>query len=266
MDLLQLTVARIEYADQVLFPMLHTKLGIGPISMKLNQRGWSTGRVDVGSVTFEFTPLAHGHTLPTFSFVNRGDLIRIHASIFAHSAEMRSLIQDVVIEKVQKHFPDVEVVFPIIEDSKHVSRLYLLLVAETSNGFRLGRDWLYADKMKEPMLSKIIKTLFVNKVVTDLSMELAHGGCVDEFLQDQLVVFQALADGRSKVEGGTPSLHTHTARWVAEEILGVEFKNERCVGIGFVAGNTHWSTAPVARADAVTDKLSELKLHDSSEM
>jgi RNA 3'-terminal phosphate cyclase (ATP) len=41
--------------------------------------------------------------------------------------------------------------------------------------------------------------------------ELAHGGCVDEYTLDQLVVWTALADGESRVCCGPPSLHATTA-------------------------------------------------------
>jgi RNA 3'-terminal phosphate cyclase (ATP) len=65
---------------------------------------------------------------------------------------------------------------------------------------------------------------------------------VDEYLRDQLVVFQALAEGRSSVYGGKskdegvllgPSLHAKTAQWVAQKMLGVDFDDEgKCEGIG----------------------------------
>ena len=81
----------------------------------------------------------------------------------------------------------------------------------------------------------------VKKVSDDLLAEIQHGGCADEYLRDQLVVFQALAQGRSKVSGGRTydglvvmSLHAQTAKWVAEEMLGVRFDGEgACTGVGF---------------------------------
>jgi RNA 3'-terminal phosphate cyclase (ATP) len=85
----------------------------------------------------------------------------------------------------------------------------------------------------------------VKKVSDDLLSELAHGGCVDEHLRDQLVVFQALAEGRSTVDGGRKtipnegeliqsSLHARTAMWVTNKLLGIDFNEEgSCNGIGF---------------------------------
>ena len=63
---------------------------------------------------------------------------------------------------------------------------------------------------------------------------------MDEYLRDQLVVFQALAEGRSTVYGGKrqelvePSLHARTAQWVTKEMLGVDFDDEgACEGIAY---------------------------------
>ncbi|KAF2398604.1 hypothetical protein EJ06DRAFT_84785 [Trichodelitschia bisporula] len=47
----------------------------------------------------------------------------------------------------------------------------------------------------------------VMRVVKDLVGELAHGGCVDEFMHDQLVVFQTVARGRSEASAEVKSLH-----------------------------------------------------------
>jgi RNA 3'-terminal phosphate cyclase (ATP) len=81
----------------------------------------------------------------------------------------------------------------------------------------------------------------VHKAVGDLKGELEHGGCVDWFMRDQLVVFQALAGGCSEVTGGAElSLHAQTAQWVACEMLGVKFnENGACEGVGWAVG-TAW--------------------------
>lgn len=124
-------------------------------------------------------------------------------------------------------------------------RYYLLLVATTTTGVKLGRDWLYDQGIRPGKLEKVIPTL-VKKVSDDLLKELEHGGCVDEYSRDQFVVFQALAQGRSEVYGGKvkdvlvePSLHAKTAHWVAKEIVGVEFNDGGgCEGIGYFPGGT----------------------------
>ena len=226
----------IEYIDQVLLPLLTSKLGTPPIFMTLHQRGWSTGRIEIGSVTFDISPLKPRSTIPAFKFQERGQLMKVHVSIIAPGAVARSSIREQVTVQLLAYDPAIEIVFPVDEESGGDKRLYLLLVAETSNGYRLGRDW--SQSFGSTVRQKGEK--LVSKVVEDLKLELEKGGCVDEYMQDQLVVFQALAAGVAEVDGGEGSeatLHTQTARWVAEKVLGVKFDREgRCKGVGFVAG------------------------------
>ncbi len=226
----------IEYVDQVLLPLLTSKLGTPPISMTLHQRGWSTGRIEIGSVTFDISPLEPKSTIPAFKFQERGQLMKVHVSIIAPGAVARSSMREQVTLQLLAYDPEVEILFPVDEDSGGDKRLYLLLVAETSNGYRLGRDW--SQSLGSTVREKGEK--LVSKVVKDLKRELKNGGCVDEYMQDQLVVFQALAAGEAEVDGGEGSeatLHTKTARWVAEKVLGVRFDREgRCKGVGFVVG------------------------------
>ena len=48
------------------------------------------------------------------------------------------------------------------------------------------------------------------EAVAHLLADVAQGGAVDEYLQDQLLVFMAMAHGRSTLRAGTLSLHTQT--------------------------------------------------------
>ena len=225
-----------EYMNQVLLPMLMSKVNIPPISMKLNRRGWSQGKPDVGSVTFDVQPLRYGQCLPAFSFTDRRSVIKIHVSILAPDVNVRNSIRQTVMTRLLKRWPSVEILFPVDEDSKHAKRLYLLLVAETASGYRLGRDWLFD---RNPGSHKAPDQL-VQQVVDDLEQELDHGGCVDEYLQDQLVIFQTLADGRTVIDAGKgreASLHTRTVRWVMAQMLGVAFDVQgNCKGAGFRVG------------------------------
>ena len=248
-----------EYAEQVLFPILHEKLGVGPIKMTLQRRGWSMGRADVGSVIFEITPIKPKQGLRAFSLADRGVVAKIHVSLLAYSLETRASIRDIVVEEILKRHPDVEILFAVDEDSRNSKRLYLLLVAETCNGYRLGRDWLFDEKIKEKSLDQTLHRL-VTKVVRDLEHELAHGGCVDEHLQDQLVVFQALADGESHVLGGEASLHTRTAQWVVETILGPRFEHGKCQGIGFMAGQRQWKSGVASSIAKLEAGVAELDI------
>ncbi len=229
----------IEYVSQVLLPLLSLKLKIPPITTKLHKRGWSTGRSDVGSVTFDVVPLPRASVLPTFSFQDSGKLAKVHVSILAPEATARNSIRDKVIAQLLAYDAEVEILFPVDEKSGSEKRFYLLLVAETSNGYRLGRDWLFDERVRGLSTDQVCEKL-VSKVMKDLKKLMKHGRCVDEYMQDQIVVFQALAAGKAEVDCGTDreaTLHTKTARWVTEQVVGTDFDElGRCQGLGYVVG------------------------------
>ena len=192
--------------------------------------------------------------LPTLSFTNRGEITQIHVSILASPLATRDAIRQKVIGRILSNRPDVEILFPVNEDTGDSRRLCLLLLAETSNGYRIGRDWLYHRKLTKGSSQATKKEVdeLVSMVVNGLEEELAHGGCVDEYLQDQLVVFQALAEGSASVDYGNKNkngkgkrkevvnLHTKTVQWVAEEILGVRFSSSsNSNGGAAAAGSTY---------------------------
>lgn len=229
----------IEYVSQVLLPLLSQKVGLAPMTATLHCRGWSTGRSDVGSVTFEINPLPSASILPAFSFEKRGDLTKVHVSILVPEATAGNSIRDKVTAQLLAYNSEIEILFPVNENSGNDKRYYLLLVAETSSGYRLGRDWLFDEKTRGISTDQVCEKL-VSKVVKNLKIELQHGGCVDEYMQDQLVVFQALTAGKTKIDGGgdrEASLHTKTARWVVEKVLDVAFDDlGSCHGVGFSVG------------------------------
>merc|ERR1712173_352767 len=69
-----------------------------------------------------------------------------------------------------------------------------------------------------------------------------NNGCTDRWLQDQLIIFMALAKGKSRMATCSLELHTETAIHIAELMTGVKFKVStmkdgtvmiECVGMGY---------------------------------
>lgn len=56
-----------------------------------------------------------------------------------------------------------------------------------------------------------------------LLRNLSYGCCVDEYLQDQLIIFMALAAGRSRMKTGPITLHTQTAMHIAQMMTHAQF-------------------------------------------
>ncbi|XP_014665925.1 PREDICTED: RNA 3'-terminal phosphate cyclase-like [Priapulus caudatus] len=89
--------------------------------------------------------------------------------------------------------------------------MHLSIVAETTTGCRFGGSALGKRGVEAHEVGQ--------EAAQQLLSNLKHGGCVDEHLQDQLIIFMALAKGKSLVRSGPITLHTKTAIFVTELLL-----------------------------------------------
>ncbi|KAL4884089.1 RNA 3'-terminal phosphate cyclase/enolpyruvate transferase [Aspergillus karnatakaensis] len=141
------------------------------------------------------------------------------------------------------------------ESTHRRSCMYLLIVGHTSTGFKIGRDALYGSLGDGPKPKKPKKgqnrpnedtaarvNKLVDQCVENFAQELydpelqveqhekaQHQPCVDEYMRDQLVVFEALGkvarsegeqERASREDERYWSLHTKTAQWVCQQMLG----------------------------------------------
>ncbi|TVY39871.1 RNA 3'-terminal phosphate cyclase [Lachnellula occidentalis] len=262
-----------EYLDQVLLPALE-RFGV-KVERKLEYRGWSHGSRQIGSAKFKVTPLPPGQSFSAPEWPSqRGNITKIDVSIIVPSA-LHGPLKKTILFELGLVFPDVEASFVLVEDSKHNARIYTLLVAHTSTGLRFGRDWLYDRKSKNKSLGDL-STEIAQKVIDELDAEVKKGGLVDEYLQDQLVVFQALAESKSGIPGsndtatsdpkrvermnepfGDGSTHTKTARWVTGQLL----PNVKWLDNGRLCEGVGWKSTPGDLTSVLTSsKTTNLKL------
>lgn len=237
-----------DYVQQVLLPVLE-KTTLSKVQVDVVRRGWAGNAAQIGEVKVSIeghetrdagADVAQLKPLEAFAARDRGSISKVTATVVAHPESMRTALVHRAKEALARAFPNVEIEIILNEDSHDVRRLYLLLVAHTSNGWRLGRDYLGTGKaLKSQKDADALVDGAVRTITNQLLEEVNAGGCVDEYLQDQLVVFQALADGRSVVDAGVGreegTLHARTVRWVCREMLGglsFEVEREGIVGIG----------------------------------
>lgn len=247
-----------EYLDQVLLPTLEDRFGIR-VERQLKQRGWSMGAMSRGNVRLRIQPLRAGEPLrlrePSRTDPNAKDFeVRAIDVSVVVPADMHEMLSRALAKDLEMLFPDAEVNFVVMDDSRHEARMYVLLVAR-SETLRWGRDLLYAAQRKGKSKSALSDSIS-RQVCKELYEEISTGGVVDEFLQDQLVVFQALADGktsfpRSEIPDG--SAHASSASSIVAEVeeamagLGLAEKKERLrkdkTHQPFGEGSTHTTTA-----------------------
>ncbi|KAF9128957.1 hypothetical protein BGW39_004609 [Mortierella sp. 14UC] len=243
----------IDYINKVLLPTF-ARIGLPPITARLETRGWSTGGPQIGAATFDITPLPPGSCLPAFALIDRGAIHHIEATLLGPRS-IQDKFRHEVATSLASDFRGVNTTITF-EDSGHHSRLYLLLVARSVNGHLLGRDWLYDRKTRGGELNGPVEQI-VREVVRQLQMEVNHGGCVDEYMRDQLVVFSAIAKGKCRIDAGRSgkgealeaSLHTRTAQWVVSQILPVVLDEDGSIveGVALEAGSKLSYSSSVAQ-------------------
>jgi len=96
----------------------------------------------------------------------------------------------------------------------------IVLVASTTTGCILGGSALGSVKFS-PKETGI-------KAAEELLEAIECGGCVDKHIQDQMIIFMALAPGESQLVTGPLTLHTETAIHIAQTLTGAKFKIENC--------------------------------------
>ncbi|KAL2210004.1 RNA 3'-terminal phosphate cyclase [Sarocladium strictum] len=246
-----------EYLDQVLLPTLEERFGIN-VERELKRRGWSLGRQSRGEIAITIHPLQLGEKLhfkpptprrfPESFAVKRVDITLITPA-FTHR-----ILQAALVDNLSELYPNADFNFEEIEDSGDQARLYILLVAHSPSNIRFTRDILTSFPKKAKTADTFLHQI-ASRICRELDEEVSRASEVDEFLQDQLICFQTIAEGYSsflrteeplseadlaeafadlealtkgtgsvRIDKGLKpfghgSLHAQTARWVAAEML-----------------------------------------------
>ncbi|KAG6306182.1 hypothetical protein E4U45_007606 [Claviceps purpurea] len=253
-----------EYFDQVLMPVLEERFGIC-VRRELKARGWSMGPRSRGHIALVVQPIRKGESLKfvpwsSHSYPSSYRVCRIDISIIVPQSA-HEVVQAELVRSLAELYPGSETQVKLVEDSGHNSRWSILLVAHSQDGVRWGRDTLFS--MPKPEKLKSTWQEFAQsacaRLCKKLHAETSQASAVDEFLQDQLIALQVLAEGVSTFPRGGPwrseedmlveklgklevkegpemqrekttqpfgngSTHTTTARWVASKLLsGAEF-------------------------------------------
>ncbi|GAB0090405.1 RNA 3'-terminal phosphate cyclase [Sergentomyia squamirostris] len=91
----------------------------------------------------------------------------------------------------------------------------VILCCQTTTGCLLGGSALGNRKEEPPETGR--------RAAKEIKEALSLGACVDQHMQDQLIILMALADGESRIRTGVITLHTKTAIHVAELMTKATF-------------------------------------------
>ncbi|KZT44174.1 RNA 3'-terminal phosphate cyclase [Sistotremastrum suecicum HHB10207 ss-3] len=226
---------QIDYTENVFLPFLRQHFGI-LVELDIRKRGyWPKGGGEIRlSITSRQDPL------PSFQLLERGEVTKIRGRSFAAglpAALARTMAETARNHLIEAGIDESKIEITALREKEGTavgSGSGIVLWAETENGCILGGSAL-GQKGKTP-------EAVGSEAADELVRNLSHGGCVDEYLQDQIIIFMALADGVSQILVGPLTLHTKTAIWVAEQLTEARFQVEEvdmnrvllsCTGTGF---------------------------------
>ncbi|KAM4720706.1 RNA 3'-terminal phosphate cyclase isoform 1-T2 [Rhinophrynus dorsalis] len=176
-----------------------------------------------GEILVRVSPVKH---LNPINLTDRGTITKIHGRAFVAGVLPYKMVKDMIsaaVRCIRRELRDVYVNIQGVQEpgDKAVGNgSGIIIVAETSTGCiyagsALGKRGVTADRVGMEAAEILLRNL-------------RHGGCVDEYLQDQLIIFMALADGVSRLRTGPLTLHTQTAIHFAEQLTKAKFTVSKC--------------------------------------
>ncbi|THV08050.1 RNA 3'-terminal phosphate cyclase [Dendrothele bispora CBS 962.96] len=226
---------QIDYIQHVFFPFVKKHFGVSA-ELEIYRRGYYPK--GGGEIRVNVTPVK---SLQSFSLLERGQVVRVRG--IAHLAKLPGHLGQSMVEGAKKRLATggiadtipIEIEYKREENDNAVGAgSGIVLWAELDSGgiiggSAVGRKGLDATQVGEEAAKEVLKGL-------------EAGGCTDEWLTDQIVLFMALSQN-CEVLCGEITLHTRTAIWIAEQLTDAKFEIEekvkgnviRCQGIGMTS-------------------------------
>jgi RNA 3'-terminal phosphate cyclase (ATP) len=192
---------QIDYTQAVLFPFLSKHFGISP-TLTVDRRGYYPRG---GGSVLCTVPSISG-PLPPVVLTERGQVNTIRGS--ARVGGLPLWIAQRMVSGARRALLENGIASTKISVTSTRERDEdvvgagggILLWAETDDGCLIGGSAVSTREKKPEMVGE--------EAARELVRNLSHGGCVDEYLQDQIIVFLALAKGTSIVKAGPITDHT----------------------------------------------------------
>lgn len=179
-----------------------------------------------GDVTFELSKNIFNSMnlpIPAIQLTERGDFHLVTIQSFYGGHVPPHVAETMVYsasEHLRRHLPStVDIETEVIRHKSAIgSGSGIWITTETSTGCILGGSAIGHPK-ENPKVTGI-------KAAYEILHTIQSKGCVDDWLQDQLIIFMALAKGKSQILTGSLTQHTTTAISVAEMMTDAKFHIE----------------------------------------
>ncbi|KAM3876447.1 RNA 3'-terminal phosphate cyclase [Diretmus argenteus] len=204
---------QIDYTVKVFKPILE-KFGVH-FDCNIKMRGYFPK--GGGEIVVTVNPVKE---LSPVTMTDRGKITKIYGRAFVAGVLPFKLAKDMsaaAVRTIRREIKDLYInIQPLQEKEKaRGNGNGIIIIAESSTGClfagsALGKKGVYADKVGIEAAEMLL-------------MNMRNNGCVDDFLQDQLIIFMALAKGTSRIRTGAVTLHTQTAIHIAEQLTQAKF-------------------------------------------
>jgi len=201
-------------------------------------------------------------TVSPASLISRGDVEAFNIRSFVAGVLPLKMAEEMAVAAkgvLSTAYPSVPISMQTVkEQHANGNGSGISIVARTGEGCLLGSDGL-GKRGVEPYK---VGSEAAESLLKELRME----SCVDQHLQDQLIIFMALANGTSSVKVGELTLHTQTAIWVAELLTEAKFRTTRqedgtniiqCQGVGLQNPNIDSKLESIYSKDWFTQKVED---------
>lgn len=204
---------QIDYTLKVFKPIVE-RFGVN-MDCDLRMRGYYPK--GGGEVVLKVNPVKE---LSPINMTERGNITKIYGRAFVAGVLPSKLAKDMstaAVRTIRKEIKDLYINIQSLQEKDKAcgNGNGIIIIAESSTGCifagtALGKKGVYADKVGIEAAEMLLRNV-------------RHNGCVDEFLQDQLILYMALAKGTSRMRTGPVTLHTQTAIHVAEQLTQAKF-------------------------------------------
>ena len=218
----------IDYMKHVLVPLLCTQFKVN-VELEIVNRGYMPR--GGGILTVKVADPTDS-VLQPIQMLHRGTLIKIVAKLCGYGRpahpEFTDHVHEALLKKLRENGVEDEVFVEFVceidgMEMNEELECRLFLYAETSGGCVLSGASKGGCESTDP-------ELLASQSVEQLVEQLSHGGCIDEYLQDQLIIFMSLAEGVSEILTGPITSHTETAIHFAHHMTQARIMVKPIVG------------------------------------
>mmetsp|Transcript_25682 Transcript_25682/g.31637 ORF Transcript_25682/g.31637 Transcript_25682/m.31637 type:complete len:411 (+) Transcript_25682:65-1297(+) len=223
---------QIDYMEHVFLPII--------ADQSLKQSQFSDHFAKLNVIRRGYYPIGKGvvdfSVLPWFQrsheplnhviLLERGNVISISINSFYSGKVPRSVAEAMThsaLDLILQNRPQLEEltkVIPTVNIVEHTAAVGsgsgIIIVAKTSTNCIFGGSALGNKRTNPGITGKNAAQELINALIS--------GGCVDDWLQDQLILFMCLAQGESKILTGSLTLHTRSAIEVASMMTNAKFE------------------------------------------